>query len=323
MKNPNIHNHDKPVILIVDDTLTGRRAIASVLPEQEYDLSLASNGAEALSLATKLKPDVILLDVMMPGLSGYEVCRQIRSTPVLSDIPILMITSLTERDERLKGIASGAADFISKPFDALELSTRIRNITRLNRYRKLRERNRQLTIMQQDLADLKNKKHHLQKLAMIDDLTNLHNRRSLLSKGREEFERARRYKSNLSALMIDVDKFKNVNDTFGHGVGSFILKSLAFELKKNLRAIDIPSRLGGDEFFILLPHTARDSALVLAERLREAIAARDFKMNRRTIRVTISIGVSTLSTSMNALTELMEAADIALYQAKVNRNTAA
>ncbi len=175
--------------------------------------------------------------------------------------------------------------------------------------------------MKQDIAILENKKHHLQKLAMVDDLTNLHNRRSLLSKGSSEFERAKRYKSNLSALMIDVDKFKNINDTFGHGVGSFILKGLASELKKNLRSMDIPSRLGGDEFFILLPHTSVDSALALAERLRKSVETRGFKINGKTIKITISIGVSALSNSMKNMTELMESADIALYQAKIKRNT--
>ena len=131
MKKIESHYKTKPIILIVDDTLTGRRAIVSALDEREYELSLASNGTEALSLATKLEPDVILLDVMMPDLNGYDVCRHIRSNPSLSEVPILMVTSLTEREERLKGIALGADDFISKPFDAVELNARVRTITRL------------------------------------------------------------------------------------------------------------------------------------------------------------------------------------------------
>ena len=261
----------KPVILIVDDTLTGRHAIASALQGHDYELSLASNGNEALSLAVELEPDVILLDVMMPDLSGYDVCREIRAHPALGEVPILMVTSLTEREERLKGLASGADDFISKPFDAVELSARVRNITRLNRYRKLRESSQQLNLMQRNLALLENKQQHLQKLAMVDDLTKLHNRRSLLRHGQEEFERAKRYKMNLSTFMIDIDKFKSVNDTYGHHVGSFILKGLATELKRSLRSMDIAGRLGGDEFFILLPHTSIDSARMLADRLRKAV----------------------------------------------------
>jgi len=320
MKNTDTLYKNKPVILVVDDTLTGRRAVASALQEKEYDLSLVSNGRDALSLAVKLQPDVILLDVMMPDLSGYEVCRQIRSNPALSEVPILMVTSLTDREERLKGIASGADDFISKPFDPLELSTRIRTITRLDRYRKLRERNHQLTSMKRDLVDLEQKKTHLQKLVMVDDLTQLHNRRSLLLKGRDEFDRAKRYKVDLSALMIDVDKFKNINDTLGHRVGSFILKSVAAELSGNLRALDIAGRYGGDEFLILLPHTSLVSARTLADRLRTAVDIRAFKIKNQIVHITISIGVSTLSDSMNDLDDLMEAADIALYKAKVNRN---
>jgi diguanylate cyclase (GGDEF)-like protein len=313
----------KPIILIADDTLTGRRAIASALDEKEYELSLASNGKEALDLADKLEPDVILLDVMMPGLSGYDVCRQIRSNPALREVPILMITSLTEREERLRGIASGADDFISKPFDAVELNARVHTITRLNRYRKLKDKNRQLTTIKRDLARLENKKARLHKLAMRDDLTKLHNRRSLLRKGQDEFDRAKRYQANLSALMIDIDKFKNINDTFGHAIGSFILKSLAIELKRNLRSMDIASRLGGDEFCILLPHTPLNSAITLAERLRKSVEARVFTAKKKPINITISVGVSTFSPPMKSVMDLMEAADVALYRAKVQRNSIA
>ena len=323
MKKPDSLCNTKPIILIADDTLTGRRAISSALGKNEYELSLASNGKEALALADQLKPDVILLDVMMPGISGYDVCRQIRSNPALSEVPILMITSLTEREERLRGIASGADDFISKPFDAVELNARVHTITRLNRYRKLRDKNRQMTSIKRDLARLENKKARLHKLAMLDDLTKLHNRRSLLRKGRDEFDRAKRYEANLSALMIDIDKFKNINDTFGHGVGSFILKCLAIELKGNLRSMDIASRLGGDEFCILLPHTPLSSAITLAERLRKSVEARVFTAKAQRINITISVGVSTFSPSMKNLMDLMESADVALYRAKVHRNSVA
>jgi len=304
--------------------LTGRHAIASILEERgEYDLSLASNGRDALSLAAEIQPDVILLDVMMPDLDGYEVCRQIRSDPELGEIPILMVTSLNEREDRLKGIASGADDFISKPFDPLELSIKIRTITRLDRFRKLREQNHQLTSIKRDLHELEHKKAHLHKLAMVDDLTQLHNRRSLLLKGRSEFERAQRYKVDLSALMIDVDKFKNVNDTFGHQAGSFILKTVAVEFNNNLRTLDIAGRFGGDEFLILLPHTPLTSARWLADRLRRTIDFRNFRIKDNLVHITISVGLATLSDSMKNLDDLIEAADIALYKAKATRNTVA
>jgi diguanylate cyclase (GGDEF)-like protein len=313
----------QPVILIVDDTLTGRRAIASALQNQNYQLSQASNGMEAISLAKKLEPDVILLDIMMPGLSGYEVCRQIRETPSLREVPILMVSSLTHREERLKGIASGADDFISKPFDAVELSAKIHTITRLNRFRKLREKHQQLTSMKQNLAILESKQTHLEKLAMVDDLTKLHNHRSLLQHGHDEFDRAKRYQTSLSALMIDVDKFKSINDTFGHKAGSLILEGLAAELKNNLRSIDIAGRLGGDEFLIFLPHTTMDSAYMLGERLRKSVEARVFSISEKSIQITISIGVATLSECTEKLTDLIESADVALYKAKVARNTVA
>jgi len=323
MRKPDSPFNPKPIILVADDTLTGRRAITSALDDKAFEFSLASNGREALALAIKIEPDVILLDVLMPDLSGYEVCRQIRLNPALREVPILMITSLTEREERLRGIASGADDFISKPFDAVELNARVSTITRLNRYRKLKEKNCQLTSIKRELARLENKKARLHKLAMLDDLTKLHNRRSLLRKGRDEFDRAKRYEANLSALMIDIDKFKNINDTFGHAVGSFILKCLAMEVKGNLRSMDIAARLGGDEFCILLPHTPLPSAVSLAERLRKSVEARVFTAKKKQINITISVGVSTFSPPMKTVMDLMEAADVALYQAKVHRNSVA
>ena len=133
-----------PSILIVDDTLTGRKALELLLKDEGYRLAFASNGAEALHRAGEFEPDVILLDVMMPGMDGFEVCQRMRSDPNLLDVPILMLSSLTERDDRLKGIGAGADDFISKPFDKVELLIRLRTITRLNRFRRLREEHARL-----------------------------------------------------------------------------------------------------------------------------------------------------------------------------------
>ena len=133
-----------PSILIVDDTLTGRKALELLLKEEGYRLAFASNGVEALRRAGEFEPDVILLDVMMPGMDGFEVCKHMRNDPNLLDVPILLLSSLTERDDRLKGIGAGADDFISKPFDKVELLIRVRTITRLNRFRRFREEHAQL-----------------------------------------------------------------------------------------------------------------------------------------------------------------------------------
>jgi cyclic di-GMP phosphodiesterase len=133
-----------PSILIVDDTLTGRKALELLLKQEGYRLAFASNGVEALRRAGEFEPDVILLDVMMPDMDGFEVCQRMRNDPNLLDVPILLLSSLTERDDRLKGIGAGADDFISKPFDNVELLIRVRTIIRLNRFRRLREEHAQL-----------------------------------------------------------------------------------------------------------------------------------------------------------------------------------
>ncbi|MEP6894728.1 MAG: HD domain-containing phosphohydrolase [Chloroflexota bacterium] len=136
--------NNNPSILIVDDTLTGRKALELLLKADSYRLAFASNGNEALRRAREMTPDIILLDVMMPGMDGYEVCYHMRTDPALLDVPILLLSSLTERGERLKGIEAGADDFISKPYDRVELLARVRTITRFNRFRRMRDEHTQL-----------------------------------------------------------------------------------------------------------------------------------------------------------------------------------
>lgn len=309
-----------PIVLIVDDTAIGRSIVSSALQGQNYEIVFASDGHEAITTARKVEPDVILLDVLMPGLDGYDVCRWVRSDSVLKEVTILLVTSLSNREERLKGLEAGADDFISKPFDAVELRSRVRTIIRLNRYRKLRERDNQLTLMRSELAKLENTSKQLRQLAMFDDLTNLDNRRGFFIKSPEEFNRAKTHQTDLSVLMIDVDIFKGINDTFGHEAGDYILKDLTIKLKSNLRATDIAGRLGGDEFVVLLPHTPLSSALILAERLRKSMESELFQYDGNTFTATISIGAAALTPWMENINDLLHCADKALYQAKMTRN---
>lgn len=319
IRKPNFLNN-QPIILIADETPTGRRMVSSALKDQDYKLVHASNGHEAISIALEFEPDVILLDVLMPGLSGYEVCRYIRNDSLLKEVPILLATSQLHREERLKGLEAGADDFISKPYDAVELRSRVRTITRLNRHQKLKERDKQLALMRSELAEMEKTKNHLHTLAMLDPLTNLDNRRSFFLRGIEEIDRARIKQTDLSALMIDIDIFKGINDTYGHEVGDFILKNLAIKLKTSLRATDIAGRLGGDEFVVLLPNTTLNIALILAERLRKSMEAENFILKNVPLNVTISIGAAEFSPSMENIEGLLECADNALYKAKVTRN---
>ena len=148
-------NNHKPILLIVDDDPTGREAIRSVLMNQDMDLYFATNGLEALQMASQLQPDLILLDVMMPEMDGFEVCRRLRADPLLAEVPVVMVTTLDDRESRLEGIQAGADDFISKPIDRAELRVRVRTITRLNRYRLLINERAQLERQVQRLTALR------------------------------------------------------------------------------------------------------------------------------------------------------------------------
>jgi diguanylate cyclase (GGDEF)-like protein len=247
----------------------------------------------------------------------------------MDNFPSVIITNNTYTDRKTLEIflqqEGYQLSFAEKEDDAIHLAKELSPelFFLVDRYRQLRKKNHQLQLMNREIAELKNKLAESQELAMIDELTSLHNYRSLLHEGTREFNRAKRYSTSLSVLMIDVDEFKAVNDTFGHSVGSSILKELAAELTSKLRTEDIVGRLGGDEFLIFLPHTTQSSAHVLAERLRENMDSKIFGINGHAIHITISIGVAPLSPQMGDLTALMDAADIALYKAKSRRNAVA
>jgi diguanylate cyclase (GGDEF)-like protein/PAS domain S-box-containing protein len=168
-----------------------------------------------------------------------------------------------------------------------------------------------------DVTEQKELERRLEVMAMTDDLTGLNNRRYFTRKGTEEFRRARRYTSALSVIMLDVDRFKSINDTYGHAAGDYVLKELAILIRQNLRDVDIPGRLGGEEFAILLPNTNHQSTLILAERLRQNIATHLFEINDQSIPSTASMGVASLNEDSVNLEELLNQADAALYRAKL------
>ena len=440
-------------VLVVDDLLVNVKLLEARLVAEYYDVLTASSGHEALEICARERVDIILLDVMMPGLDGFETCRRLKSDPATQHIPVIMVTALDQVSDRVRCLEYGADDFLTKPVDDLALITRVKNLTRLKMlndemlmrastrrsmglvdqvaleavlqqmrgrimvvddhersaarlhdvlssqhdvevesdaeaaaarmtddeydlaivslslvssdgmrlcsHLRTRENTRHLPIIilvepnnearllrgldlgvtdylirpleRQELmarmqTQIRRKRYsdYLRKrlescfeLSIMDPLTQLHNRRYLDSHMNTLVTEAKASASPLSVLMVDVDHFKSVNDTYGHDAGDIILKECAARLKQNTRGVDLTARVGGEEFVVVMPDTDRVRAASIGERLRACIAEQPFKVNDDiTLRVTASVGLGALETVEDTPETVMKRADKALYAAK-------
>ncbi len=295
-------------ILIVDDHEDNIEVLRVRLESWGYGIDSCFNGMEALAYVEKTPPDLILLDVMMPEISGIEVARRIKGNKALPFIPIIMQTALDSTDDKVEGLEAGADDYITKPIDFAELKARLRSMLRIKRLQEaLEEREKELLEVNE----------RLRFMSQTDGLTGLDNRRHLNDRIDEMFQHAQRLNEPFSLAMCDLDKFKSVNDTYGHQAGDEVLKQLARILKDEAREIDRVGRYGGEEFMFLLPGTVLDAAVTFAERVRKRIEANTFTFDGGTLQRTASFGVSgwphpTITDS----DALVRTADDALYVAK-------
>jgi two-component system, cell cycle response regulator len=295
-------------ILIVDDHEDNIELLRARLESRGYEIEAACDGQEALDAVERSRPDLILLDVMMPRIDGFEVVRRIKSNHSLPFIPIIMQTALDSTEHKVEGLDAGADDYITKPINFAELEARVKSLLRIKALQEaleLREK------------ELQNANELLRRMAQTDALTELDNRRHLEERLEEMFEHSRRLNEPLAIVMCDLDRFKSVNDTHGHQVGDEILRGLARVLKREAREIDRVGRYGGEEFMLLLPGTVLDSAVTFAERVRKAVEAHTFPFDGGTLRRTISCGVAAWPHPRIANCDaLVKAADDALYVAK-------
>lgn len=441
-------------ILVVDDIPANVKLLEVRLLAEYFEVLTATNGPDAIETCENGKVDVVLLDVMMPHMDGFEVCRRLKSDPATSHIPVVMITALDQVSDRVRGLEAGADDFLTKPVNDLQLMTRVRSLVRLkmltdelrlrasttrnigieellsrrqpsretmakvllvderpSSYERIRQMLRQTAeidlatdphagffqaaeasyeciIVSTSLADFdplrlcsqlrsldrtrfvpiillaedgeedriirgldlgvndflvrpidqqeliarlrtqvtrKRYNDHLRasvtqtiEMAVTDGLTGLHNRRYLDSHLQTLFDRAVTRRRSLSVMITDLDRFKNVNDTYGHDGGDEVLREFARRLRKNVRGIDLACRYGGEEFVVVMPDTDGPVAEKVAERIRAEIAGTPFAIGKdgETLEVTISIGVSTLRHGNDSVENLMKRADVALYEAK-------
>ena len=300
---------DKPArILIVDDHEDNIELLRARLEARGYCIDTAMDGEQALARVANTAPDLILLDVMMPRIDGFEVVRRLKADKTLPFIPIILQTALDSTEHKVEGLDAGADDYITKPINFAELEARVKSMLRIKRLQDaLEERERELSEVNSRLL----------KMAQTDSLTELDNRRYLEQRLDEMFEHSRRLKEPVAVVLCDLDRFKSVNDTYGHQVGDVVLKELARILKKEAREIDRVGRYGGEEFMLLLPGTVLDAAVTFAERVRKAVEAHTFSFDGGTLQRTMSCGVAAWPHPRIADCDaLVKAADDALYVAK-------
>jgi diguanylate cyclase (GGDEF)-like protein len=288
-------------ILIAEDDAHIAELIKIILEAKGYITHWARDGQEALQEVGRIKPDLMLLDVMMPKLNGYEVLRQMKDSEDLRHIPVIFVTVRGETDSKVVGLRLGGHDYITKPFDLDELIARVEAALRIKgEHDNLRAANRRLA-----------------ELSMTDPLTSLYNRRYLMERFDEEIERARRYAYPIACIMVDIDDFKNINDSYGHLQGDQVLQQLALIMKNSNRVVDILARYGGEEFLMILPQTNLGGAETVGERFRQLIEAAHFVASEPQYKLTVSLGASAYATNrIGTKEELLKHADEAMYEAK-------
>ncbi|HEY5561459.1 MAG TPA: diguanylate cyclase [Clostridiaceae bacterium] len=309
MKNKNF------TILIVDDNPHNLQVLAEVVQKDEHEVIIAMNGKEALEAISMEKPDLILLDVMMPGLDGYEVCKRIKEKEDFEEVPIIFLTAKTETEDIVKGFESGAIDYIKKPFNPIELGARIKTHLDLKSSRDQLKKAYEIIKLKND--ELKEVMEKLEVAAVTDPLTGLNNRRFIIEKIVEEIVRFKRFNQVFSLIITDVDLFKNINDSHGHDYGDYVLNGISYIMKHSLREIDYISRWGGEEFLILLPETEVEGAKIIAERMRKRIFEKEFVFNNISSKVTMTFGVASID-QKGDMYETIKRCDEALYEGKAS-----
>ena len=289
-------------ILVADDSAIYRKLLAQSLPESDYSVLLAKNGREAMDLFAQHQPSIVITDWTMPDLSGLELCERIRHDFAQIYTYLILLSANTDKEEIIQGLSVGADDYLTKPFHPGELLARVRVGRRVvELHREIQAKNRQL-----------------EEMALTDALTGLPNRRAIDIWVTRQLSAAARHGFPIWVAIGDLDRFKLINDNYGHEAGDEVLKAFADILRKQTRSSNICARLGGEEFIIVITHVeTQDNATIAFERIRSKFAAHKFKFNGQDVSATVSFGVAGFSGAMPPdFNQLVSRADAALYSAK-------
>ena len=282
----------KSKILIVDDNPANIDILLELLAD--FDVRAALDGESALEAVKEELPDLILLDITMPGMDGFEVCRRLKANARTKSIPVLFLSASSDADSIIQGFEVGGVDYITKPYLAQEIIVRVQTHLKL-----------QMSL------------RYLERIANIDELTGISNRRRFFTRSTKLFEQAKAKGVPLTAFVIDIDRFKLINDTYGHAVGDSVVKNFAAYVKKSLPKLNCFARLGGDEFVLVLAGMHADQAKAQVEALRANLEKINLSSD---ITVTISVGMAVMDDSDSDIDVLLGRADIKLYEAKKSRN---
>lgn len=294
-------NRKRANVLMVEDSQVSLATYAQRLENRGYSVATASSAEQARQELAQKLPEIILLDVFMPKVSGFDLLRELRADPRTSHIPVILVSALSDTKHIVEGLDLGANDYVTKPIVMPILTARMEALLRAS------DLVRRLEVQTELLS----------KLAAYDDLTGAYNRRSMFHHLEAEIGRARRYQRDLSVLMVDVDHFKRVNDSLGHAAGDAALAWVAHTLHAQLRSMDFLCRYGGEEFCVILPETGAAGAARAGERLREAVEREPFTTGSTRVPLTISVGVATWSAAAGTeIPDLLAQADAALLEAK-------
>lgn len=292
---------EPPLVLVADDDRITREYVGGLLRGNGLRVEAVESGEKAVDRVSRGGVDLVLLDILMPGMDGIHCCRLLKSLTHDQFLPIILLTGRTDTESRVEGLRIGADDYVCKPFDERELLARMHSMLRIKRAH----------------DEVNTAKARLEQLAVRDELTGLYNYRYLHTRLSEEFKRAERYRDPLACAMIDIDHFKDFNDRFGHDVGDQVLAEVSARLRGAVREIDVVARYGGEEFLLVLPSTHFAGALAVADRVWRAVGEVPFTIGEQEHRVTISVGVALYpSRDVKSKDQLLKAADKALYQAK-------
>ncbi|GAB4378766.1 MAG: diguanylate cyclase [Elainellaceae cyanobacterium] len=319
-------------ILVVDDTLANVQLLSHMLTEHGYKVRKVLNGQMALMGVHTAPPDLILLDVNMPEMSGYEVCQQLKANATTQNIPIIFISALDEASDKVKAFAVGGVDYITKPFQSAEVLARVEHQLTLQELQqqlrtqnsllqlKIQEHERTLEELEQAKTALQQVNEELKRLAIIDDLTQVANRRHFYTCFIKEWQRSLREQTNLSLLLCDVDHFKHYNDACGHQAGDRCLQQVAQAIQAVIhRPSDLVARYGGEEFAVILVNTTHEGAAHIANLMQASLRQSEILHPSSSVSqfVTLSIGAaSTIPQSDHSSDALIAVADQALYAAK-------
>jgi two-component system cell cycle response regulator len=288
-------------VLVADDSAVSRKLVEHALSEKQYSLVFAKSGRETIDLFAEHHPALVIVDWMMPDLTGIEICQHIRSKSQASYTYIILLTGKSTKESVVEGLAAGADDYLTKPFHHEELIARVGVGLRIIGLQR----------------EIEAKNLLLKELALTDALTSLPNRRAIEDWATRQLSGAARYGFSFWVALADLDHFKSVNDTHGHDAGDTVLKAFSEILKTNSRRSDICGRMGGEEFLLILTHANEENAMGVIDRVRAELEATKFNFDGDALKVTASFGIAGfLGTQAPDFNRLVAQADAALYSAK-------